>query len=312
MSKTERRLLMRQRYNRSVDLLLHLRAFCEVVDQRSFTRAAAELGVPQPVVSRRVAALEKHLGGRLLVRDPRGVTPTDRGRAVLPHARDLGVRAEHLVTLGRAVGTGLTLAVPAGASARALVPVRDAARDAGLEVDLVVADPDERAAAAGRAAGGLALVPCAPDEADLVGPLGAATRAEASGRLHLDTLRAGRGRTGRARRVHLGPEDDRPWVRDVVRRAVARSGLSPAQLVVGSPTLTAVTDVLAHDDLWVATPLEAAAHDLAWRPVADLEVRRAYRLAVGRGGAAAAGPAVRRRLLDALGPALGLDVAEPR
>jgi DNA-binding transcriptional LysR family regulator len=312
MSKTEPRLLMRQRYNRRVDLLLHLRAFCTVVDQRSFTRAASELGVPQPVVSRRVAALEKHLGGRLLVRDPRGVTPTDRGRAVLPHARDLAVRAEHLLGVAHAVDAGLTLAVPAGATARALVPVRDAAREAGLEVDLVVAEPDDRVAAVGRAAGGLALVPCAPDEADLVGDLGAATRAEATGRLHLDTLRPGRGHAGRPRRLHLGPEDDRPWVRDVVRRAAGRSGLSPAQVVVGSPTLTAVTDVLAHDDVWLATPLEAAGHDLAWRPVADLPVRRAYRLAVGRGGAAAAGPAVRRRLLAAVGPALGLDVVEGR
>jgi len=311
MSKTDTAMLMRERYNRSVDLLLHLRAFCEVVDQRSFTRAASELGVPQPVVSRRVAALEKHLGGRLLVRDPRGVVPTDRGRAVLPHARDLGVRAEHLTTIGRAVGAGLTLAVPAGAPARALVTVRDAATDAGLALDLVVAEPDERAAAVARAAGGLALVPCAPDEADLLGALGAATREEAGGRLHLDTLRAGRGEVGRPRRLHLGPEDDRPWVRDVVRRAVARSGLSPGQLVVGGPTLSAVTDVLAHDDVWLATPVEAAAHDLAWCPVADLPVRRSYRLAVGRGGVAAAGPAVRRALLTALGPALGLDVVGP-
>ncbi|WP_299053660.1 LysR family transcriptional regulator [uncultured Nocardioides sp.] len=292
-----------------MDLLLHLRAFREVVDQRSFTRAAAELGVPQPVVSRRVAALEKHLGGRLLVRDPRGVTPTDRGRAVLPHARDLEVRADHLLGVARAVGAGVTLAVPGGASARALAPVRDAAREAGLDLELRVADPDDRAAAVARAAGGLALVPCTPDEADLVGPLGAATRDERAGRLHLDTLRASRGDTGRPRRLHLGAEDDRPWVRDVVRRTAGRAGLSPGQVVVGSPALSAVTDVLAHDDVWLATPVEAAAHDLAWRPVADLPVQRSYRLAVGRGGVAAAGPAVRARLLAALGPALGLDAA---
>lgn len=329
MSKTESVTLMRERYNRSVDLLLHLRAWCAVVDQRSFTRAAAELGVPQPVVSRRVAALEKHLGGRLVVRDPRGVVPTDRGRAVLPHARDLVVRADHLLDLGRAVGSALTVWLPEGAPARGLVPVRAAAEQVGLDVSFEVAGPDDRSAAVARAGGGVALVPCSPDEADLGGPLGvaaapdrsdpadpagpgpagghAATRAgSAPGRLHLDQLRRHRGETGRPRRLHLGAEDDRPWVRDVVRRAAARAGLAPGQVVVGRATLTVVADVLARGDLWLCTPGEAAADDLVWREVADLPVARGYRLAVGRGAAASVGAAERRGLVATLGPALGL------
>ena len=42
--------------------------------------------MPQPVVSRRVAALERRLGGALLERSTRSVTLTELGQRVLPHA----------------------------------------------------------------------------------------------------------------------------------------------------------------------------------------------------------------------------------
>src|SRR5581483_10842732 len=43
-------------------------AFCEVVDRRSFSEAAARLGVTQPAVSLQVRSLEKRLGRQLLDR----------------------------------------------------------------------------------------------------------------------------------------------------------------------------------------------------------------------------------------------------
>ena len=64
------------------DLLL----FARVVDEGSFTRAAARLGLPKSTVSRRVAALETELGERLLLRTTRKLTVTDFGLAVLEHA----------------------------------------------------------------------------------------------------------------------------------------------------------------------------------------------------------------------------------
>ena len=39
-----------------------LRAFCEVVERKSFSQAAERLGVTQPAVSLQVRALEKRLG----------------------------------------------------------------------------------------------------------------------------------------------------------------------------------------------------------------------------------------------------------
>ncbi|MEP7208472.1 MAG: LysR family transcriptional regulator [Casimicrobiaceae bacterium] len=60
--------------------------FARVVDEGSFTRAADRLGLPKSTVSRRVAALERELGERLLLRTTRKLTVTDFGMAVLGHA----------------------------------------------------------------------------------------------------------------------------------------------------------------------------------------------------------------------------------
>ncbi len=56
-----------------------LRAFCEVVERRSFSQAAERLGVTQPAVSLQVRALEKRLGMQLLDRSGRRVEPTEAG-----------------------------------------------------------------------------------------------------------------------------------------------------------------------------------------------------------------------------------------
>jgi DNA-binding transcriptional LysR family regulator len=70
-----------------------VRTFVAVADAGQFSEAAAELGISQQAVSKRVAALEKDLGVTLFVRTPRGAGLTVGGQAFLPHARDL-LRAE--------------------------------------------------------------------------------------------------------------------------------------------------------------------------------------------------------------------------
>ena len=59
-----------------------LAAFAAVARTGSFTRAAAELHLSQPALSRRVANLEAQLGATLLVRGPK-VEVTEAGRRVL-------------------------------------------------------------------------------------------------------------------------------------------------------------------------------------------------------------------------------------
>src|SRR5579863_1822997 len=67
------------RGNQLGDLL----AFVAVADGRSFTRAAAKLGVSQSALSFTVRRLEARLGLRLLNRTTRSVAPTEGGERLL-------------------------------------------------------------------------------------------------------------------------------------------------------------------------------------------------------------------------------------
>lgn len=60
-----------------------LAAFALVAEERSFTRAAARIGVSQSALSHSMRSLEKRLGLQLLARTTRSVSPTAAGRALL-------------------------------------------------------------------------------------------------------------------------------------------------------------------------------------------------------------------------------------
>ena len=62
-----------------------LRAFVAVGRERSFTKAAAKLGVSQAALSQTIKALEERLGVRLLSRTTRSVSPTEAGQRLLQH-----------------------------------------------------------------------------------------------------------------------------------------------------------------------------------------------------------------------------------
>lgn len=64
-----------------------LRGFMTVVRVGNFTRAAEELHLAQPSLSRQIHALEQDLGAQLLTRDRGGSAPTAAGEALLPLAR---------------------------------------------------------------------------------------------------------------------------------------------------------------------------------------------------------------------------------
>lgn len=112
----------------------HLETFVAVLDQGSFNRAAQALGVGQPTISRRIAALEEHVGDALFERRRTGVEPT----AVADRLRDTARRmAEAAGELGRLAERGssehmgvVRLAAPPGWSfdilADACAPIRAA------------------------------------------------------------------------------------------------------------------------------------------------------------------------------------------
>ncbi|MBB3220949.1 LysR family transcriptional regulator [Pseudoduganella umbonata] len=73
----------------SKESLDDLAAFLVVAATRSFTRAAAQLGISQPALSAKITALEERLGVRLLTRTTRSVSTTEAGerlsRSIGPH-----------------------------------------------------------------------------------------------------------------------------------------------------------------------------------------------------------------------------------
>lgn len=64
-----------------------LLAFAKIVDAKSLTRAAAELGIPRATIGKRLTRLERRLGVRLLRRTTRSVTLTDAGETFYRRAR---------------------------------------------------------------------------------------------------------------------------------------------------------------------------------------------------------------------------------
>ena len=75
------------------DNINDLTAFVAVARERSFTRAAAQLGVSQSALSHAMRALEERLGVRLLTRTTRSVAPTEAGQMLLAAA---GPRLEEI------------------------------------------------------------------------------------------------------------------------------------------------------------------------------------------------------------------------
>src|SRR6201993_2199349 len=94
-----------------------LQAFCEVVERRSFSQAADQLGVTQPAVSLQIRSLEKRLGQRLLDRSGRRVEATEAGQRLYRGAQRLLALEEQLLQeLGEESGGELSGRLEIGAS----------------------------------------------------------------------------------------------------------------------------------------------------------------------------------------------------
>ncbi|MGW9825748.1 DNA-binding transcriptional LysR family regulator [Brevibacterium pityocampae] len=109
-----------------------------------YTAAAHSLGINHTTVSRRIAALEKSVGDRVLVNAPEGWELTSRGRELLAVAEDIEAalaRAQQTVT-GAAELTGMVrVAAPEGFSLTWAAPALTELQrlHPGLQVELVTA-----------------------------------------------------------------------------------------------------------------------------------------------------------------------------
>lgn len=78
-------------------------AFLAVARERSFTKAAAQLGVSQSALSHAISGLEARLGLRLLTRTTRSVSPTEAGErlvlTVAPRFEEIEAEMEALTEL---------------------------------------------------------------------------------------------------------------------------------------------------------------------------------------------------------------------
>jgi len=78
-------------------------AFMAVGQERSFTKAAAKLGVSQSALSHTIRQLESRLGVRLLTRTTRSVSPTEAGERLLhniaPHLKEIEAEIQAVTEL---------------------------------------------------------------------------------------------------------------------------------------------------------------------------------------------------------------------
>ncbi|MGW4725512.1 LysR family transcriptional regulator [Streptomyces sp. NPDC004291] len=269
-----------------MDLVAASRAFVSVGEHGSFTVGAAAAGMSQPVASRRVAALEEHVGERLFERTSRRAVLTPFGRDLLPSARALVRAADVLLHEAEtARRRPWRIAVPAVCGTVALARLVADARALGIALDLRAAPPAERRDLVRTRQVRAAVLAVPSDEAVWSVPLGVATAADPGARrFWLESLRVGRTDPGPARRLWIQPEDDVPHVRDPLVRLRDAAGLRPAQFAAATDLTDAVADVLYGDDLLLCSPVQAAELGLHWRPMGEPAPARGFALSAADGG----------------------------
>ncbi|MBM7830831.1 DNA-binding transcriptional LysR family regulator [Agromyces cerinus] len=286
---------------RHLDLRAACEAFVSVAERESFTAGAIGAGVTQSVASRRIAALEEHLGARLFERTSRRVVLTDFGRGVLPSAIKLVDAALELSEdAERSHRLPVTIGMPHAFDTAVAARIAAAASSRSMTVEFVPGLPAERAAAFAAGRTSLNLEPVAPDRARWAVPLGIASAgtSHAEGDFFFSELRPRRGIRSLVR-LWLAPEDDVPHVRDRLERVRNGAGLAPTQLRTAPSLITAMAAGQGGDDLVLCTSSEAVVYGLRWRALGDLRLVRGYALA-GR----------ERELLARFLEVAGADVAE--
>lgn len=260
------------------------KAFVAVSGLGSFTAGAAAAQIPQSVASRRIAALERHFGARLLERTSRTAALTSFGREMLPSARRLVEAAEALdLHAERARQRPFRLALPAICGPVPVARLIADCRQADVRLEPEPADPPRRAELVRTHEVRAAIVAVPDDRGAWRVPLGLAD-ATGSDRtpIYLETLRVLRLSEGqRRRRVWIQPEDDLPHIRDRITRCRDALGLRPAQVVVARSLVTAVAEVFDSADLLLCSPAQAADLGLHWRAIGELEPARGYDIAAG-------------------------------
>lgn len=290
-----------------MDTLAACRAFVSVSDAGSFTIGAAAAQIPQSVASRRVAALEQELGGRLLDRTGRRATLTPFGTRLLPRARRLVELGDALTRDAvKARRAPVRMAVPAVCPSGDLARLGAAGREAGVVLQMQPAEPAERAELLRVHDTEVAIQHVAPAESLWSVPLGLASgRATGNGPVLLESLRPGRGSpAGRGTPIWVQPEDDVPIVRDRLIRFRDAAGLAVSQVQISTSLVDAVTEALSSGGLLLCSARQARQLGLHWRPIVDIDLTRTYAC---RGVVGSDAHNIAESLRDPIGRALGVE-----
>lgn len=128
-----------------MDRLMWMHCYARAVETGSFSAVARELGIGQPNVSRHIAALETHLGTRLLHRSTRKLTLTPEGERYYTEVRralDAIAEAESTARGEQRPSGLLRVACPVALARFKLLPLVKPflLRHPGIELDLQISD----------------------------------------------------------------------------------------------------------------------------------------------------------------------------
>lgn len=119
-----------------------LRAFLQVVDSGSLGRAAKEVHLTQPALSRVIQELEQQCGMRLFERHTLGMRLTEAGEALMPIARSIMLemtRADETMSVMRGAGRGVVRVGAIAGVARHILPSAvKALLDDGIDIKVYV------------------------------------------------------------------------------------------------------------------------------------------------------------------------------
>jgi DNA-binding transcriptional LysR family regulator len=126
-----------------------LQAYCLVVEEKSFSRAAARLRLSQPAVSMQIKNLENEYNEKLLHREGKEILPTESGKLVYEYATqiiDLDRKSKQVVKEVRENNAGkLSIAASSGPGERLLPKILGKFKDryGDSEISLRVGDSEE-------------------------------------------------------------------------------------------------------------------------------------------------------------------------
>ncbi len=288
--------------------LRHLRYFEAVARHSHVTRAAAELHIAQPALSKQISQLEQELGVALFDRVGRNVRLTEAGEALLPHARAVmaqveAARAEMAERIGLRRGRA-TVGTPPTVGTQLLPAVLAAfnRRYPGIELRLHEAGVQTLLDLLETGLTDVAVVTLPVEDEHLtVVPLFTEEMVVAVWQGHPLSAREA---------VQIGEFEDAPWVlspenyelREATLRACQGAGFTPRVVLDGGETDTLLRFVAAGIGVALVPRLAVHdAHDLVALRVSDQTLQRTLGL-VWRGDrvASPAARALREFLVEEL------------